>query len=140
MVSRDHCSAHMGFMTDFITYREVREITVRLPRNDYEAEHSYGEDVVSEKVISREEIGRRHEIDYSWGVDNDAELYYLLADGKQVFSSRSHDAVIEHAASLGDDVRGVQMFGDLEDPDKSWRVLAEYAASRAEREAAAPQP
>jgi hypothetical protein len=123
-------------VTDFITYREVREVTVRLPRNDYEAEHSYGEDLQDVKVISREEIGRRHEVDYAWDCDLQAELYFLLADGERIFSSRSHDAVIERAAALGDDVRGVQMFGDLEDPDKSWRVLAEGRAAAADREAA----
>jgi hypothetical protein len=117
-------------VTDFITYREVREVTVRLPRNDYEAEHSYGEDLQDVKVISREEIGRRHEVDYAWDCDLQAELYFLLADGERIFSSRSHDAVIERAAALGDDVRGVQMFGDLEDPDKSWRVLAEGRAAQ----------
>lgn len=121
----------MGPMTDFITYREVREYTIRLPRNDYEAEHTWGEgeqrDVM---VISREEIGRRHEIDYSWDCDLSAELYFLLQDGVRIFESRSHDAVIEHAASLGDDVSGVMRFGDLDDPDLSWRVAAEYKAAR----------
>lgn len=121
-------------MTDFITYREVREVTIRLPRDDYEAEHSYGEDVVDEKVISREEIGRRHEIDYAWDCNLEAELYFLVADGERIFSSRSHDAVIERAATLGDDVAGVQLFGDLDDPDKSWRVLAEGRAAAAGRE------
>ncbi len=120
----------MGPMTDFITYREVREVTIRLPRDDYEAERSYGEDVVSENTFSREEIGRRHEIDYSLGTDLDAELYYLLADGERIFESRSHDACVDHAASLGDDVRGVFRFGDLDDPDKSWRVMGEYRAVR----------
>lgn len=123
-------------MTDYITYREIREVTVRLPRNDHEAERSYGEDVVKEKVISREEIGREHVIDYAWDCDLEAELYFLLADGERIFAHRSHDAVIEHAAALGDDVRGVQLFGDLEDPDKSWRVLAEGRAAAAARGAA----
>lgn len=123
-------------MTDFITYREVREVTLRLPRDDYQAEHMYGEGERTDvKVISREEIGRRHEIDYVLGADLKAELYYLLADGKRIFESRSHDACIEHAASLGDNVSGVFRFGDLDDPDKSWRVIAEYAAAKAAREA-----
>lgn len=115
-------------MPDFITYREVREVTVRLPRDDYEAEHSYGEDIVKTEVVSREEIGRRHEIDYALGTDLEAELYYLLADGERIFESRSHDAVVEHCGSLGDDVSRVHRYGDLDDPDKSWRVLAEHRA------------
>jgi hypothetical protein len=124
-------------MTDFITYRETVEFTIRLPRNDYEAEHMYGEGERQDvKVLSREEIGRRHEPDYSWACDLDAELYFLLKDGERIFSHRSHDAVIEHAAALGDDVRGVQLFGDLEDPDKSWRVMAKGRASAADREGA----
>jgi hypothetical protein len=124
-------------MTDFITYREVREYTVRLPRNDYEAEHSYGqEDRQDVKVLSREEIGRRHEIDYDLGTDLDAELYYLLADGERIFESRSHDAVVEHCGSLGDDVSRVFHFGDLDDPDKSWNVMAEHKAAAAARKAA----
>lgn len=127
----------MGSMTDFITYREVREVTIRLPRDDYEAEHMHGEgERTAVKVISREEIGRRHEIDYSLGTDLEAELYYLLADGERIFESRSHDACVDHAASLGDDVRGVFRFGDLDDPDKSWRVMAEYADAKAAREKA----
>lgn len=123
-------------MTDFITYREVREYTVRLPRNDYEAEHSYGEERQDVKVISREEIGRHHEIDYVLVTDLEAELYHLLADGEKIFESRSHDAVVEHCASLGDDVSGVFRFGDLDDPDKSWRVMAEHKAEAVAREAA----
>lgn len=81
-------------MTDFITYREVREITIRLPRDDYEAEHSYGEDIVKATVVSREEIGRRHEVHYALGTDLETELYYLLADGERIFESR-------HTASQG---------------------------------------
>jgi hypothetical protein len=123
-------------MTDFITYREVREVTVRLPRDEYEAEHMWGEEEVSVKAISREEIGRRHEIDYAWDCDLEAELYFLLKDGVRIFESRSHDAVIAHAASLGDDVTGVQLFDDLDDPDRSWRALNDSRAARAEREAA----
>lgn len=115
-------------MPDFITYREVREYTVRLPVDDYEAEHSYGEDRLDVKVISREEIGRRHEIDYVLCTDLDAELYYLLADGVRIFESRSHDAVVEHCGSLGDDVSRAFRFGDLDDPDKSWRTMAEHRA------------
>lgn len=122
-------------MPDFITYREVREYTVRLPVDDYEAEHSYGEEQQDVKVISREEIGRRHEIDYALGTDLDAELYYLLADGERIFESRSHDAVVEHCGSLGDDVSRVFRFGDLDDPDLSWRRLAEHRAAVAERKA-----
>ena len=121
---------------DFITYREVREYTVRLPRDDYEADHSYGEERQDVKVISREEIGRHHEIDYALGTDLEAELYYLLADGERIFESRSHDAVVEHCASLGDDVSRVFRYGDLDDPDKSWRVMAEYKVEAAAREAA----
>lgn len=117
-------------MTDFITYREVTEYTVRLPRNDYEADEMYGEgERLDVKVISREEIGRRHEVDYSWDCDLAAELYFLLKDGERIFSSRSHDAVIQHAVSLGDDISGVLLCGDLDDPDKSWRVLAESRVS-----------
>lgn len=122
-------------MTDYITYREVREITVRLPRDEYEAEHSYGEDIVKTEVISREEIGRRHEIDYALGTDLESELYYLLADGERIFESRSHDAVVEHAGSLGDDVSRVFLFGDLDDPDKSWKIMAESKAAAAARTA-----
>lgn len=122
-------------MTDFVTYRETVEFTVQLPRNDYEAEHSWGEDRRDVKVISREEIGRRHEPDYSLDCDMKAELYRLLKDGEQVFAHRSHDAVLEHAASLGEDVSGMSRFGDLEDPDKSWNVMAEHKAWAAERSA-----
>jgi hypothetical protein len=121
-------------MTDFITYREVREYTIRLPRNDHEADEMYGEgDRLNETVISKEEIGRRHEIDYSWDCDLAAELYFLLKDGERIFSSRSHDAVVEHAAALGDDVTGVMRFGDLDDPDKTWRVMAENKAAAADK-------
>lgn len=124
-------------MTDFITYRETVEYTVRLPRNDYEAEHMYGEGEREDvKVISREELGRRHEPDYAWDCDPKAELYLLLKDGVRIFSSRSHDAVVDHAASLGEDVSGVFRFGDLEDPDKSWRVMAESKAAAAARKGA----
>ncbi|QOT19567.1 hypothetical protein [Paenarthrobacter sp. YJN-5] len=118
-------------MTDFITYREVREITIRLPRDDYEAEHSYGEDIVKATVVSREEIGRRHEVDYALGTDLEAELYYLLADGERIFESRSHDAVVEHCASLGDDVSRIFRFGDLDEPDKSWKIMADSRAAAA---------
>ena len=59
-------SAHMVPMTDFITYRETVEYTVQLPHNDYEADEMYGEcDRLDVKVISKEEIGRRHEPDYA---------------------------------------------------------------------------
>ncbi|WP_422759207.1 hypothetical protein [Paenarthrobacter sp. C1] len=122
-------------MTDYITYRDVREITVRLPRDEYEAEHSYGEDIVKAEVVSREEIGRRHEIDYAVGTDLEAELYYLLADGEKIFESRSHDACVEHAGSLGDDISRVFLFGDLDDPDKSWKIMAESRAAAAARTA-----
>lgn len=124
-------------MTDFITYRETVEYTIALPRNDYEADEMYGEgDRLNEKVISKEEIGRRHEPDYAWDCDLAAELYFLLKDGVRIFESRSHDAVIEHAASLGDDVSKVMRFGDLEDPDKSWRVMAESKAAGEARKVA----
>lgn len=126
----------MGSMTDFITYREVREVTVRMPRDDYEAEHSYGEDQQDVKVISREEIGRRHEPDYVLGVDMDAELYFLLEDGERIFESRSHDAVVDHCGSLGDDVSRVFRFGDLEDQDKFWRANAEWKAAAEAKKAA----
>ncbi|HEX9089538.1 MAG TPA: hypothetical protein VF867_18755 [Arthrobacter sp.] len=117
-------------MTDFITYRETTEYTIALPRNDYEADHMYGEGERRDvKVISKEEIGRRHVVDYSWDCDLTTELYFLLQDGVRIFESRSHDAILEHAASLGDDVSGQQRFGDLEDPDKSWRVMAEGKAA-----------
>lgn len=115
-------------MTDFITYRETVEFTIRLPRNDHEADEMYGEGERQDvKVISREEIGRRHEPDYSWDCDLEAELYWLLKDGVRIFSNRSHDAVVDHAGSLGDDVSGVFLYGDLEDPDKSWRVIKSRA-------------
>jgi hypothetical protein len=124
-------------MTDFITYRETVEFTVALPRNDYEAEQMYGEeDRRDVKVISREEIGRHHEPDYVLGVDMDAELYFLLKDGERIFESRSHDAVVDHCGSLGDDVSRVFRFGDLEDQDKFWRVNAEHKAAAAARKAA----
>ncbi len=117
-------------MADFITYRETVEFTIALPRNEYEADEMYGEgDRQDVKVISREEIGRRHEPDYTWDCDLDAELYFLLKDGERIFSSRSHDAVVDHTASLGEDVSSVLRFGDLDDPDKSWRVMAENKAS-----------
>lgn len=123
-------------MTDFITYREVREYTVRLPRNDYEAEHSYGEEPEDVKVISKEEIGRHHEPDYTLDCDLKAECYRLLKDGEQVFEHRSHDAVLEHAASLGQATAHMSRFGDLDDPDLSWRRMAEHKAWAAERKAA----
>jgi hypothetical protein len=124
----------MGTMTDFITYREVREYTVRLPRNDYEAEHMYEEDRRDVRVISREEIGRRHEVDYSWDCDLEAGLFYLLKDGERIFESRSHDAVIDHAGSLGDDVSQVFRFGDLDDHDKFWRIQAETRTAAKEEQ------
>ncbi|WP_427019351.1 hypothetical protein ACQCSX_21910 (plasmid) [Pseudarthrobacter sp. P1] len=101
-------------MTDFITYRETTEYTIALPRDD-EADEMYGEpDRRDVKVISREEIGRRHEPDYTLGCDLDAEIYFLLKDGERIFESRSHDAVVTHCASLGEDVSRVFRFGDLE--------------------------
>lgn len=118
-------SVHMTPMTDFITYRETTEYTIALPRNDYEADQMYGEGERRDvKVISKEEIGRRHEVDYSLGCDLTAELYFLLKDGVRIFESRSHDAVVDHCGSLGDDVSQVFRFGDLENPDKSWDVMA----------------
>ncbi|WP_139187271.1 hypothetical protein [Pseudarthrobacter chlorophenolicus] len=120
-------------MTDFITYRETVEFTVRLPRDDYEAEHSYGEERQDVKVVSREEIGRRHEVDYSWDCDLEAELFYLLKDGERIFESRSHDAVVDHCGSLGDDVSQVFRFGDLDDQDKFWRIQAESKAAKQEQ-------
>ncbi|MET4143847.1 hypothetical protein [Arthrobacter sp. UYCo732] len=118
-------------MADFITYREIRDYTIRLPRNDHEADEMYGEgDRQDVKVISREEVNRRHEPDYAWDCDLDAELYFLLKDGDRIFSSRSHDAVVDHAASLGEDVSQVFRFRDLEDPDNSWRIKAANIATR----------
>lgn len=124
-------------MTDYITYRETVEFTVRLPRNDYEAEHSWGEERQDVKVISREEIGRRHEPDYTLDCDLKAELYRLLKDGEQVFEHRSHDAVLEHAASLGEATSSMTRFNDLDDPDRTWRVMAEHRAWAAEQQAQA---
>lgn len=110
-------------MTDFITYRETVEYTIALPRNEHEADEMYGEGERRDvKVTSTEEIGRRHEPDYDLGVDMDAELYFLLKDGVRIFESRSHDAVVDHCGSLGDDVSRVFRFGDLEDQDKFWRA------------------
>jgi hypothetical protein len=123
-------------VADFITYRETVEFTVRLPRDDYEAEHSYGEERREVKVISREEIGRRHEIDYVLGTDLEAELYYLLADGERIFESRSHDVVVDHGISLGEDASRIFRFGDLDDHDKSWRTMSEHKAAVSERKAA----
>lgn len=123
-------------MTDFITYREVTEYTIALPRDDHEADEMYGEgDRLDVKVVSREEIGRRHEPDYALGTDMDAELFYLLKDGERIFESRSHDAVVNHCGSLGDDVSRVFRFGDLDDPDKFWRVNAESKAAAQARKA-----
>lgn len=117
-------------MTDFIRYRETVEYTIALPRNDHEADERYGEgDRLNEKVISKEEISRHHEPDYALGLDMDAELYFLLKDGVRIFESRSHDAVVDHCGSLGDDVSRVFRFGDLEDQDKFWRVNAESEAA-----------
>lgn len=120
-------------MTDYITYREVREVTVRLPGDDCDPERSYDEDIVEAVVVSREEIGRRHEIDYAWECDLDAGLFYLRADGERIFSSRSHDAIIVHAQSLGDDISGTFMYGDLEDQEKFWRTLAELPPKKESR-------
>ena len=130
----------MGPMTDFITYRETVEFTIALPRDDHEADEMYGEgDRMDVKVISREEIGRRHEPDYVLGVDMEAELYFLLEDGERIFESRSHDAVVDHCGSLGDDVSRVFRFGDLEDQDKFWRVHAESKAAAEAKKTAAAQ-
>lgn len=117
-------------MADFITYRETVEFTVALPRNDYEAEQMYGEeDRRDVKVISREEIGRRHEPDYSLDCDLKAEQYYLLKDRERVFASRSHDAVLDHAASLGVDISQMFRFDDLENPDRSWDAVPSISPS-----------
>jgi hypothetical protein len=95
-----------------------------VPRNDYEADQMYGEEERRDvKVISREEIGRRHEVDYTLGADLKREVYQLIAEGAVVFEHRSQDAVLDHAASLGEDTSGFFRFGDLEDPDKSWEVI-----------------
>ena len=127
-------------MTDFITYRETVEFTIALPRDDHEADEMYGEgDRLDVKVISREEIGRRHEPDYTLVTDLDAELFHLLKDGERIFESRSHDVVVDHCGSLGDDVSRVFRFGDLEDHDKFWRVNAEYKAAAEAKKAAEAQ-
>ncbi|MFB9713966.1 hypothetical protein [Arthrobacter methylotrophus] len=124
-------------MTEFITYRETVEYTIALPRDEHEADKMYGEgNRLNETVISKEEIGRRREPDYSWDCDLNAELYFLLKDGVRIFESRSHDAVVKHAASFGDDVSRVFLFGDLDNPDKSWRIKAENMATAEARKAA----
>lgn len=124
-------------MTDFITYRETTEYTIALPRDDDEADEMYGEgERRNVKVISKEEIGRHHEPDYALGTDMDAELFFLLKDDVRIFESRSHDAVVDHCGSLGDDVSRVFRFGDLEDQDKFWRVNAESKAAAEARKAA----
>lgn len=115
-------SEHMSAMTDFITYCETVEYTIALPRADQDAA-MYGEDRRDVKVISREEIARRNEPDYTWECDLKAELYFLHKNGEQIFSSRSHDAVLDHAATLGDDISGARRFGDLENQDKSWLII-----------------
>lgn len=127
-------------MTDYITYRETVEFTVRLPRNDYEAEHMYGEEREDVKVLSREEIGRRHEPDYTLDCDLKAECYHLLKDGERIFTHRGHDAVLEYAKSAGQDISNMSRFGDLDDPDLSWRRMAEHKAAAAERKAADSGP
>lgn len=117
-------------MPDFITYRETIEYTVQLPWDDDEADR-WHEERIEVKTISKEEIGRRHEVDCVLGTDLEAELHHLLADGERIFESRSHDAVVEHCGSLGDDVSRVFRYGDLDNPDKSWRVMAESKAAAA---------
>ncbi|QOD06057.1 hypothetical protein [Pseudarthrobacter sp. BIM B-2242] len=119
-------------MTDFVTYRETVEFTVQLSPDGFEDDTDgpyFGEDRRDVKVISREEIGRRHEPDYVLDCDMKAGLYRLLKDGERVFAHRSHDAVLEHAASLGEKTSHMARFGDLDDPEKSWDVMAEIKAA-----------
>lgn len=115
-------------MADFITYRETIEYTIALPRNDYEAESFYGDsfrDAERVKSLHREVIGRRHEPDYVFDINTEREVHILLADGVEVFAHRSHDAVVAKYRELTGSTYRIELFGDLDDPDKSWNLLEE---------------
>lgn len=129
-------------MTDFIKVRETIEYEIRVaPDETYVIdEDSYYGERLNERTILKEEIGRRHEVDYVIGVDMEKELHFLTADGKEVFSSRSHDAVVyEWAHMTGtpvpDNIQPRQsrhasgfpfLYGDLEDPNVGWDVLSQH--------------
>ena len=112
-------------MPDYVKVREVIEYTLKLPQGEYEEERFHGTlgDAIQSEAISREEIVRWHETDYLLHTDLDRELYILLADGAEVFSHRSHDAVVQKHRDLTGCTIGTFLFKDIDDPDKSWRVL-----------------
>lgn len=127
-------------MTDYIKIRETIEYEIRVAPEGYEEfdNDSYYADRVNERTLLKEEVGRRHEVDYAIGCDFERELHTLSADGEEVFTSRSHDAVVFEWARLSDtpvpdDVKPLArhnsgfpfLFGDVADPDKSWKVLKE---------------
>lgn len=117
-------------MPEYVKVRETIEYTLQLPRDDEEAERFYGtvDEAVETRTVSREEIVRWHETDYLLHTDFDRELYILLADGAEVFSHRSHDAVVQRHRELTGRTVASFLFNDLDDPDKSWRIINHPAA------------
>ncbi|QOT19564.1 hypothetical protein [Paenarthrobacter sp. YJN-5] len=111
-------------MTDHITIRETLEYTVPLQgweNGDYS--HLTHLDATSTKSVLREIIDRRHEPDYVISLDDDRQVHILLADGAEVFAHRSHDSVINHFRELTGYTGHLELFGDLEDTDKSWNGM-----------------
>lgn len=113
-------------MAEILTIRETIEYTVEVPTDPDEHPHWTGSyhDATSLKSISREVLERRHVPDYVVGMDMDRGVHWLTADGTEVFAHRSSDAVYEHYKEItGQPDFAYFRFDDLEDPDKSWRLL-----------------
>lgn len=109
-------------MPEHITVRETIEYTVQLQGwENGDFSHLSYQDATSTKTVLREIIGRRHEPDYVIGLDDVREVHILFAGGVEVFTHRSHDAVIAHFRELSGYTGHLTLFDDLVDTDKSWR-------------------
>jgi hypothetical protein len=114
-------------MPERITVRETIEYTVVLEGwENGDFSHLTHLDADNAKTVVKEIIGRRHEPDYVIGLDDDREVYILYADGAEVFTHRSHDAVIAHFREITGYTGHLELFDDLEDTDKSWNTMAEH--------------
>lgn len=111
-------------MPEHVTVRETIEYTVQLQGwENGDFSHLSYQDADNTKTVLREIIGRRHEPDYVIGLDDERQVHILFADGAEVFTHRSHDAVIAHFRERSGYTGPIGLFDDLVDTDKSWSHL-----------------
>ncbi|MCU6480524.1 hypothetical protein [Arthrobacter sp. A2-55] len=111
-------------MPEIITVRETIEYTITVPTGSYPMaleEVSYL-DATSSRTLLKDVVSKVHEPAYVFDLDMEREVFTLLADGVEVFASRSHDARLDHYLSLGGEhVPGwTERYDDLENTDRVW--------------------